>query len=67
MEKFVPCIKKLFALLKGIASIHHGDICCLSCLLSFRKKKIESHKVCENKDFCDVTVHSENTKELEFK
>ena len=32
-----------------------------------RKKKLESHqKVCENKDFCNVIMNSEETKILEF-
>ena len=37
-------------------------------LHSFRRKiKIESHKtVCENKDFCNVVIPSEDTKVLEF-
>ena len=31
------------------------------------RKKLESHKkVCENKDFCNVIVPSEDTKILEF-
>ena len=36
-------------------------------ILSIQKKKLESlKKVCENKDFCNVTVPSEDTKILEF-
>ena len=32
-----------------------------------KKKKLESHKkVCENNDFCDVVMPSEDTKTLEF-
>ena len=39
----------------------------LHCLYSFRtKNKLESHKVCENKDFCNVIMPSEGTKILEF-
>ena len=40
----------------------------MNCLLSFRSKhKLESHKkVCENKDFCNVILPSEDTKILEF-
>ena len=60
-------IKKLSALLKGITSKHKGDFYCLNCLHSFRTKKIESHKrVCENKDFCNIIMPSEDSKILEF-
>ena len=40
----------------------------MNCLHSFRtKNKLESHKkVCENKDFCNVFMPSEDTKILEF-
>ena len=30
------------------------------------QKKIESHETCENKDFCNVIMSSEDTKTLEF-
>ena len=41
---------------------------CLNCLHSFAtENKRESHKkVCENKDFCNVLMLSENTKILKF-
>ena len=56
------------ALLRGITSKNNGDFYCLNCLHSFRTKhKLKSHnKVCENKDFCNVIVSSEDTKILEF-
>ena len=59
---------KLSALLRGITSKHYGDFYCLNCLRSFRTKdKLESQKkVCENKDFCNVIMPSEDTKILEF-
>ena len=40
----------------------------MNCLHSFRtKNKLESHKkLCENKDFCNVIMSSEDTKILEF-
>ena len=40
----------------------------MSCLHSFAtEKKLELHKkVCENKDFCNVIMSSEDTKILEF-
>ena len=61
-------VKKLSALLGEITFEHYGDCYCLNCLHSFRtKKKLESHKkVCENKDFCNVVIPSEDTKILEF-
>ena len=60
--------KKLSALLSGITSKHHSDFYCLNCLHSFAtENKRESHKkVCENKDFCDVVMPSEDTKILEL-
>ena len=61
-------VKKLFALLRGLTSKHDSHFYCLSCLhLCRTKNKPESHKrVCENKDFCGVIMHSEDTKVLEF-
>ena len=46
-------VKKLSALLTGIASKNNGDFSCLNCTRSFRtKNKLESHKkTCENKRF----------------
>ena len=40
----------------------------MNCLHSFRtKNKLESHKrECENKDFCNITIPSEETKILEL-
>ena len=40
----------------------------MNCLYSVRtKSKLESHKkVCENKDFCNVIMPSEDTEILEF-
>ena len=59
-------VKKLSALLREIMSKHYGDFYCLNCLHSFRTKNIlESHKkVCDNKDFCNVIMASEDTKIL---
>ena len=61
-------VKKLLALLGEITSNHHGVFYCLSCLHSFRaRNKLKFHKkVCENKDFCNMVVPSEDTKILEF-
>ena len=46
----------------------HGDVYYLNCLHSFpTENKHQSHqKVCKNKDFCNVGMHSENTKIVEF-
>ena len=54
-------IKKLYTLLRAIASKYHGDIYCLNCLYSFRtENKLESHeKVGKNKDFCGIVMPSE--------
>ena len=48
---------------------HNGDYYCLNYFHSFiTKNKLESHKkVCENKDFCNVIMPSEDTKILRFK
>ena len=61
-------IKKLSALLHGIASKHKGDFYCLNCLRSFRTgNKLKSHeKVRKNKDFCAIVMPSENDNTLEF-
>ena len=64
----LSCRKKLSALIRGITSKHHGDFYCLNCFHFFAtKNKSESHKiVCQNKDFCNVVMTSEDTKLLEF-
>ena len=64
----LSCSKKLSALLRGKTSKHHGNFYCLNCIHSFAtEKKLDSHeKVCENKDFCNVIMPSEDTKMLEF-
>ena len=45
-----------------------GSFCFLSCLCSFGiKNKLESHKrLCKNKNFCNITIPSGDTKILEF-
>ena len=57
-------VKKLSTLLRWINSKHHGDFYCLNCVHSFTTdKKLVSHKkVCENKDFYNVVIPSEDTK-----
>ena len=54
------------ALLRGRTSKNNDDFYCLNCLHSSRKKtKLESDKkACENKDFYNVIISSEDTKIL---
>ena len=61
-------VKKLSALLRGITATHRGNFHCLNCLHSFAtENKRESHiNVCENKDFCNFIMPSEDTKILGF-
>ena len=61
-------LKNLSASLRGITSKNNGDFYCLSCLDSFRtKNKLKSHKkVCDNKDFCNVIMSSEDNEILEY-
>ena len=47
-------------------SKQNDDHYCFSCLHSFRKKKIIYKKVCRNKDLCNVVMHFEDSKILEF-
>ena len=48
---------------RGVTSKKNGDFYCFNWLHLFRtKNKIEYHKkVCENKDFCNVIMRSEDT------
>ena len=61
--------KRLSALLRWIASKHHGDYYCLNCFHSFRTEdKPKSHqKVCKNKDLCGTVMPSEKDKIIEFR
>ena len=61
-------MKKLSASLRRITSKNYGDLYCLNCLHSFAtKNKLQSNKkLCENKDFCNIVMPSEDTKILEF-
>ena len=62
------CSKKLSSLLIGTTSRCKGDFYCLNCQHSFRtRNKLESNKkVCENKDFCNIVMPSEEAKILKF-
>ena len=64
----LSCSRKMSALLRGITPTNNDGFHCLNCFHSFRiKNKLESHKkVCENEDFCNVIMPSEDTKILEF-
>ena len=55
-------------LYRGITSKKNGDLYCLNCLTPFIAKKTPEYhkKVCENKDFSNVIMRSDNTKILEF-
>ena len=67
-ERHYIAIKSLTALLRRITPKRHGDFYFLNCLHSFAtENKTESHKkVCENKDFCNVVMSSEDNKILEL-
>ena len=64
----LSCSKKLSALSTGIMSKHHSDFYCLNFPHSFAtENKRESHKnIYQSKVFCNVVIHSENTKILEL-
>ena len=62
-------IKGLSAFLRGVTSKQCGDFYCLNSLHIFvTKSKLESHILCdcENKDFCNTVMPSEDTKILQF-
>ena len=61
-------IKIMPALLRGIASKHHGNFYSLNCVHSFRtENKLKSHeKIYKNKDFCGIAMYSEKDNILEF-
>ena len=60
-------VKKLSMLVREITFKHHGEFYYLNCLHSLTtEKKRGSHKqVCENKDFLNIAMPSEDTKILE--
>ena len=54
-------------LLRGITSKCHGEYYFLNRFHSFAtENKCKSQKVCDNKDFCNVVMPSEDTKILKF-
>ena len=54
--------------MRGITLKNNGDFYCLNFFHSFTtKNKLELHRrACENKDFCNANMPSDNTKILEF-
>ena len=65
----LSCSKKTISIIKrNSVSKRYDYFYCLNFFHSFRTKiKLESHiRVCENKDFCNVIMPSEDTKILEF-
>ena len=60
--------KKLSESLRGITTKNRDDFYCRNCFHSFTtKNKLQLHKrVCENRDFCNVIMSSEDAKILEF-
>ena len=65
---YISFLKKISGLLRGITSKKNRDLYCLNCHHPFRiKNKLEYHKkVCENKDFCNFIMRSEDNKIIEF-
>ena len=61
-------VQKLLALLRGITSKHYSDfIVWITFILLLQKTNFNDiKKVCENKDICNITMSSEDTKILEF-
>ena len=61
-------VKKLSALLRGMASKHDGDFYRLNCLYSYRTKdKLKKHKsVCKNHDYCYVEMPNKDNKVLKY-
>ena len=66
--RYYLAVRKLSALLITITSNNNGDFYCLNCLHPIgTKNKLESYKiVCENKDFWNVIMSSQDTKILEI-
>ena len=54
--------KSLSRLLSGITSNHNGDYYCLNCFHSYStENKLNAHKkVCENHDYCNIEMPSNN-------
>ena len=61
-------IKDISGLLRGIISNHNGEFYCLNCFHSYTtKRKLKKHeRVCEDHDFCDIIMPSEDNKILKY-
>ena len=57
-------IKSIPALLRGVASTHNGDFCCLNCFHSYRTHNaLKNHeKLCEDQDHCNVKMLNDDNK-----
>ena len=64
----LSCSEKIIGIIKRNNIKNNGDFYCLNWLHSFRtKSKLELHKkVCENENFLNLIMSSEDTKILEF-
>ena len=56
-------------LLRGITSNHDGDYYCLNCFHSYRtENKLNAHKkVCENHDYCNIEMPSNDNNLINYK
>ena len=61
-------VKKLSALLRGIAGNNNGDFYCLNCFCSYTtENKLKKHNhVCENHDYCYIEMPEEDNKILKY-
>ena len=61
-------VKNLSGLLGGITSNHAGDFYCLNCFCAYSaKNKLEKHKkICENHDYCNVEMPTEDNNVIKY-
>ena len=61
-------VKRLSALLKGMASKNFGDFYCLNCFNTYTtENRLEKYKkVCENHDYCSVEMPGKHSKILNY-
>ena len=62
-------VKSLSRLLRGITSNHNGDYYCLNCFHSYStENKLNAHKkVCENHDYCNIEMPSNDNNLINYK
>ena len=62
-------VKRLSRLLRGITSNHNGDYYCLNCFHSYStENKLNAHKkVCENHDYCNIEMPSNDNNLINYK